>query len=208
MSAKFQSVFRGLAAFICAIAITLTFAAQQARAASDAEAYIQQTGDEASAILNNDSLSDSAKRDAISHMIDTRLDLDRIAKFTLGKYARTATDAEKAEYVPLLKQYVINFYVNNLVTYHKVKVKVTGSTDRGGDQGTIVGSQIFAGADQPVAANWWVVAGKSGPTIFDAQFHGIWIAQNLRSTLVTVMDESGGKVSAGIAKLREQINGA
>jgi len=193
-----------------AAAMYLAFAvgaAPRAHAADDAAAYVQGVADEATGILNNSGLSESAKRDALSKMIDTHLDLDKIARFTLGKYARIATDAEKAEYIPLLKQYVINFYVNNLVKYHDVKFKIIRSIDKGA-QGTIVVSSIAAGSDEPNEADWRVVKGPNGFSIFDANIQGLWVAQNLEQTIVPYVDEHGGKVTAAIEKLREQVNSA
>jgi phospholipid transport system substrate-binding protein len=210
MSATHRWFSRGLAATVATI--TLFFAASVAAPAgadANSEAYIQKVASEVTDILNNKTTSKSAKEAALTSMIDSRLDLDRIAKFTLGKYARVATDAEMAQYIPLLKQYVINFYVDNLVNYHDVSLKVKGSVDLGGEKGSVVKSAIASGADAPVDANWWVVTGKDGNLrVFDAQLQGLWVAQNLRSTLAAVMDNGGGKVSVGIEELRKKVNAA
>jgi phospholipid transport system substrate-binding protein len=208
MNARRLGLDRGLAWVLSALALIFALTASaQATAADDATAYVQKVADEATAIINNNSTSDAAKREALSKMIDTHLDLDKIAKFTLGKYARVATDAEEAQYVPLLKQYVINFYVNNLVKYHDVKFKIVRAIDKG-KQGVVVISSIAAGSDQPKEADWRVVNGPSGLSIFDANIEGLWVALNLQSTLVPYMDEHGGKVSAAIERLRQQVNSA
>ena len=208
MSAVATQLTRSFAALCLALVFVFAAVASPARADAAAETYIKTAADEATSILNSKTLSKDAKKDALTKMIDTRLDLDAIAKFTLGKYARVATDAEKAEFTPLLKQYVINFYVNNLVNYHDVKFKVTGSIDRPGTQGVVVTSKLAAGSDEPVDAVWWVRQSSSGPRIFDVQLQGIWVAQSLRSELDSVMGNGGGKVSVGITDLRSKVNAA
>ena len=207
MSANAQ-LARGFVAFCLAVAFMLAAASAPARADAAAEKYIRTAADEATGILNSTTMSKDAKKVGLTKMIDTRLDLDAIAKFTLGKYARVATDAEKAEFIPLLKQYVINFYVNNLVNYTDVSFKVTGSQDRPNNQGSIVSSKLSAGRDEPTDAIWWVRSTQAGMRIFDVQLQGIWVAQSLRSELDSVMGNQGGKVSAGIADLRAKVSSA
>ena len=196
-----------LAAFALVL-VMLALLPSLARADTTAEAYIKTAADEATSILNNKTMSKDNKKDALTKMIDERLDLDAIAKFTLGKYARIATPEQKAEFAPLLKQYVINFYVNNLVNYSDVKFQVTGSVDRPNNQGTIVQSKLASGGDEPVDAVWWVRQTDSGPRIFDVELQGIWVAQNLRSELDSVMGNNGGQVSVGIADLKSKVNAA
>jgi len=208
MSANALQLARGLAGLCLAVVFLFTTGTAPARADAAAETYIKNAADEATAILNSKTMSNDAKKQALSKMIDTRLDLDAIAKFTLGKYARVATDAEKAEFTPLLKQYVINFYVNNLVNYRDVSFKVTGSQDRPNNQGSIVSSKLAAGHDEPVDAIWWVRPSQDGLRVFDVQLQGIWVAQSLRSELDSVMGNKGGKVSAGIEDLRAKVNSA
>ncbi len=199
---------RNFAALCLALVFLFSLAPSLAHADSAAETYIKSAADEATSILNSTTMSKDAKKAALTKMIDQRLDLNAIAKFTLGKYARVATDAEKAEFTPLLKQYVINFYVNNLVNYSDVKFNVTGSVDRPGNQGTIVKSKLAAGGDAPVDAIWWVRQTDSGTRIFDVQLQGIWVAQSLRSELDSVMGNGGGKVSVGIADLKSKVDAA
>ena len=200
---------RNFAALCLAVVFLSALMPSLARADSGAETYIKGAADEATAILNSKTMSKDAKKAALTKMIDTRLDLDAVAKFTLGKYARVATDAEKAEFTPLLKQYVINFYVNNLVNYSDISFKVTGSIDRPNNQGTIVQSKLAAGRDEPVDAVWWVRQSSSdGLRIFDVQLQGIWVAQSLRSELDSVMGNGGGKVSVGIADLKSKVDAA
>ena len=209
MSANAMHLARSFVAICLAVVFSFAAGIAPARADAAAESYIKAAADEATSILNNKSTSKDAKKAALTKMIDTRLDLDAIAKFTLGKYARVATDAEKAEFTPLLKQYVINFYVNNLVNYNDVSFKLTGSQDRPGNQGSIVSSKLSAGHDEPVDAIWWVRKSTSdGLRVFDVQLQGIWVAQSLRSELDSVMGNKGGKVRAGIDDLRAKVNSA
>lgn len=208
MSDAFKRARTFAAPWLALVAVLFALMPSLARADAAAESYIKTAADEATSILNSKTMSKDAKKAALTKMIDTRLDLDAIAKFTLGKYARVATDAEKAEFAPLLKQYVINFYVNNLVNYSDVKFKVTGSVDRPNNQGTIVQSELASGSDEPVDAVWWVRQSSDGPRIFDVQLQGIWVAQSLRSELDSVMGNGGGKVSVGIADLKSKVDAA
>src|SRR5215475_8978492 len=67
-------------------------------AGSPVEAYATQTIDQGLALLNNKSLSAPQKDAELRNYLKTTLDIDRIAMFTLGPAAQTATPADLDAY--------------------------------------------------------------------------------------------------------------
>ena len=190
--------------------IILAVSPQAARAESPAQSYVQNLADQVTAILNSKALTEDAKGAQLRDMIDRDLDMERIAKFTLGKYRRSATDSELSEFVPLFKDYALNLFQGDLskasgdaVQQDKeFKVKVIGAQDLGGDKGTIVTSAIQTDAPDPVKLNWWVIPSGDRQTIIDVQIEGVWLAQSLREQFVALIDQNGGKVSTVIDHLK------
>lgn len=169
--------------------------------------YVKSLAEKVMTIVNNDALSQGQKESRLGTVIDTNLDIDRIAKFTLGKYRRIASANEMKQFIPLFRKYAVGLYQTRLSQYHGgAKFKVTGSEARGNGQGTIVHSTVSTGDQpQPYNLDWWVVDIKGEPTIIDVNIEGVWMAQNLRSQFVSVMDQHGGKVSALIDQLKGMI---
>jgi phospholipid transport system substrate-binding protein len=197
----------GLAVMAVAfVALAMVPRAAQAAESQDV-AYVHSLAQKVMDIVNDSALSQSQKETRLGTVIDTNLDIVRIAKFTLGKYRRVASSAEMDQFIPLFRKYAVGLYQARLSQYHGgAQFKVTSSEARANGQGTIVHSTVSTG-DQPQPYNleWWVVDIKGQPTIIDVNIEGVWMAQNLRSQFVSVMDQHGGKVSALIDQLKGMI---
>lgn len=195
-----------LAPAALAMAITLTFACLSvpAHAAdSDAEAFIQQAADDAMAVINDDSLSHSAKKDKIGDIVDEYVDVEAIANYALGRHRRSASAAELSEFHDLFREYITNYYVENLSSLEGATLKVTGSRTLGGNQGTIVSSVAKAEGTEETEIDWRVRDGQ----IIDVKVASFWMALSLREQLDDVISRNGGKVSAAIDRLREMAEG-
>jgi len=90
-------------AVIALAAIGLTFGAAPANADDAAEDYIQGILDEAEPILGE--TDEVVMFEGIAEFVDKYVDMRRVGLFTLGQYARRVTAGQRAEFLPLFKQY-------------------------------------------------------------------------------------------------------
>ena len=129
----------------------------------------------------------------------------RIARFTLGPFARKISDEEFATYQQLLNELIIKVYANRLGEYGNEKVVVGRSQSK--KKNFIVNSQIeFDNGRQPIAVDWWLYREKDGGfSLFDVRVIGVWMAQEQRDSFASVLKNNRGDISALLGHIRKQI---
>lgn len=195
-------------AFVLAVGC-LTFSTAATANDQAAEAFVSDISTRAIAIISDKSADSKAREAAFGKMLDENADMQKIAAFALGQYVRLPTQEQKAEYLDLVRNFVVKVYVTRLSDYHNEKLIVTGSQPKGSNQ-AIVNSQInFTNGREPVTVTWWLIKNPSGSyKIFDVNVVGIWLAQEQRSTFTSVIANHNGKFSFLLDHLKSQITTA
>ncbi len=167
-----------------------------------AETFVAGVLTEANVLFNS---TDKAARDAgIEALVDKYVDMDRVARFALGQYARQASDAQMAEYGPLFRNYATSVYQATLAEYTGEKLEVVDSVVRS-ERDIIVNSKVVgakAGSQYAdLVVHWRVYRGQDGAqSVVDAGASGVWLAIEQQSTFKSVIANNGGG-SAGIDAL-------
>lgn len=170
----------------------------------EAETYVQGVANQVTDVLAS-SRSEPDKEQAIRAMIDSDLDGEAIAKYTLGKLWRQATPEEFSQFVGLLKQYASGFYQGRLNEYSGAKLKVSGSIANG-LKAVVVGSAVekLKNGD-PVYLDWLVIRSGSSFKLIDFRVAGVWIARSWGDQFASIIDKNGGKFQALNDHLKQQI---
>jgi len=169
---------------------------------SAAEQFVQSGAQRVISLLADRGMSDGQKQAAFRRAIDELADVPRITNFVLGKYARTITPAQRAQFAPVFRAYAERVYRNRLNDYHGETLKVVGSTLRKpGD--VVVNTQVTGGQlSQPVPVSWRVLGGPTGWKVVDVQFKGIWLAITQQQDFVSTIDNAHGDINVLIEQLR------
>jgi phospholipid transport system substrate-binding protein len=194
-----------LAAPVLSAALPAPVHAQAAARDATAEAFVQTQASQALSILNS-SQPLAAKRQTFRALVDQVADVPRITSFVLGKYARSATSAQRAEFAPLFRAYANNVYESRLGQYKGETLKVTGSVARApGD--VVVASQVGGGQlKTPSKVNWRLLKGADGRwRAVDVQVEGVWLAITQQQDFVSTIDNAGGNVDVLIGQLKKQV---
>jgi ABC-type transporter MlaC component len=185
-------------------------AATPALADQAAERFVGGMLDEANAIFQS---GDRAARDAgVERLVDKYVDMNRVAMFCLGQYARVITDAQKAAYLPLFRRYSTTVYQQALADYSGQRLAVTGSVDRS-EKDIIVGSKIEGAKEgdpySDLVVSWRVYRSDDGRmAIIDAGADGVWLAIEQQSQFKSVIANNGGGtagIDALIAELKAKL---
>ena len=179
------------------------FAADQSAAAADPAALISNLGSRALAVLGKGT-SEPQRVARFRELLHEDFDVPGIARFVLGRYWNTATEAQRAEFVKLFDEYIAMVYANRLAEYTGETFKVTGSRPEAGG-GAIVTSQILrpSGA-APVKVDWRLTGDNGSYKIADVLVDGISMAVTQRSEFASVIQHNGGQVQGLIAMLRQK----
>ena len=104
--------------------IVLAYTAPAPAQASNPQDFVQNMGDKAFASLSEEGLSQDQRTERFRGLLNESFDLPRIARFTLGRYWRTATDEEKTEFIALFEKFVIQAYSNRFQDMSGQKLNV------------------------------------------------------------------------------------
>jgi phospholipid transport system substrate-binding protein len=194
----------------CAILAGSMFAVAPARAASattPTEMFVQENIDKGYNILNNTKLTKDQRHQQFHAFIVGLTDMRRIGIFTLGQYARGASQAELDAFITSFTEYAVAVYETRLGKYTGQTFRITGSIQRAADD-VVVNTDVVSttnAAAEPFKAAFRVRKTSDGRFILtDIQVEGIWLALSQRSDFTGFLQQHGGKLSDLITDLNRQ----
>lgn len=205
-SPRLRVALLGLALTAPAAGAVLAPAAAHAQGQRDAgaEQFVQTEAQRGLSILRGGS-STAAEKAQFRAFVDQAADVPRITEFVLGRYNRTLTPAQKADFARAFRGYANGVYESRLGQYHGQTLKVTGSTARKpGD--VVVTSQVVGGGSTPVRVDWRVIRGGAGWKVVDVNVSGVWLAITEQQDFASTLSNNGGDIQVLINQLRSQTH--
>ena len=151
-----------------------------------------------------------------SHMVQEKLqyfrallrqdfDLDGIARFTLGPYWRTASEADRQEFRRVLEDYLLITYGQRLQQMGAGggTLRVTGSRPIPG--GAIVSSEIISPDRPPIKVDWRLGVHEGLWKIDDVAIEGVSMVISQRAEFGATIQRSGGVIGGLLAAMRAVI---
>jgi phospholipid transport system substrate-binding protein len=177
--------------------------AQRARDAS-AEAFLQAQAQRAIGILANRSLSRPEKTAQFRAFVDQVVDVPRVTTFVLGKYARVASPAQRAQFAQVFRAYASGVYERRLGDYGGERVQVTGSAVR--RPGDVVVTTLISGGElsKPETVRWRLVRAGASWRVVDVEVRGVYLAVTQQADFTSTLDNAGGDINVLINQLRRQ----
>lgn len=195
---------------VVALALTAPAALAQSTTAEDAEAFVQTQANqviETLSELQSGQTDLDAVRQDFRNRIDELADVDRISNFVLGRYRRTASEADLAEFRTAFRNYAISVYESELSAYAGQQLDVTGSVTRNpGDY--VVRSRVYGGPEgEEFEVNWRILETDGDLKAVDVEVLGVWLAQTQREQILSVIGDNGGDITAATQMLRNREPG-
>jgi phospholipid transport system substrate-binding protein len=192
-------------AFGAYVLVAFLFAIPVHAAAAEAENFIRNMGSKAFASLGEEGISEQERIERFEGLLEEAFDLPRIARFTLGRYWRVATDEEKKEYIDLFEKFVVQAYANRFRDLSGKKLNVLQSRDVSATQALVL-SEIVIPNQPSVKINWRVRSKDDTHKITDVMVEGISMSVTQRDEFVSVIRQTGGKVAGLINALRKKTS--
>ena len=193
-----RSPISALSAFVL---LLLVYASPAA--AANSENFVKSLGDKAFASLGEQGISQDERIKRFQELLNNAFDLPRIARFTLGRYWRVATDAEKAEFVELFEKFVIQAYSARFQDLSGKKLTVIQSREVSATQALVL-SEILMPGKPSFKINWRVHSKDTQHKIVDVMVEGISMSVTQRDEFAAVIRQTGGKVDGLIKALRRK----
>jgi phospholipid transport system substrate-binding protein len=197
---------RRLLAFAAVIALVSAgrFAPAYAQAAG-ADAFIKTFADDLVGIVNGAGAT-ASKKAALGPVIDSNVDVARIARFCLGRFWTTASAAQQSEYTTLFHQVLLNEISGHLGDYRGVSYSMTGDTSQGTD--TLVGTLINRPNAPSVNVKWVVDRSAGASKVVDVIAEGTSMRLTQRNDYASYLSQHGNSIDALIAALKKQLAAA
>jgi phospholipid transport system substrate-binding protein len=171
--------------------------------AASPQDFVKNMGDKAFSSLSEEGLSQDQRTQRFRELLNEAFDLPRIARFTLGRYWRTATDEEKTEFIDLFEKFVIQAYSNRFRDMSGQKLNVINAREVSASQALVL-SEIEIPGKAPVKINWRVRSKDDVHKIVDVMVQGISMSVTQRDEFAAVIRQTGGKVGGLIKALRRK----
>ncbi len=167
--------------------------------------FVENLADRAIATATAD-LTDAQARKEIRELLYDGFAVKGIARYVLGRHWRAASDEERAEYLQLFEDVVIDTSASRLSRYSGESVEVVkavaAASPNPKEQAAIVRSLIHLSGDTSVRVDWRVASLGDNYKITDVILEGVSLANTYRDEFASVVRRNGMK--GLLADLREQ----
>lgn len=189
---------RFLIAFPAALLVRPAFAAIDVPAAG---AFINKLLTDVLALVNSSAADKAARLQAV---MDASVDIPGIAQFCVGRFWRTATPAQRAEYTELFHQVLTHNVLARVGEYQGTSFTMGATVAK--DEGFAVSTNLMRPNNAPNKVDW-IVADVGGPKVIDVSAEGTSLRLTQRSDYQAFITKNGGNLQALIDALKKQAAG-
>lgn len=197
-----RTVLAGFAAFALA---TIAFHPGFADSSADATAFIQGMSDQAIASLTPPGISRDEREARARSLLNDNFAVPAIGQFVLGRYWRTASAEERAEYLRLFEDLIVGTYVDRFSRYSGERLRVGNAVTDEDSGDVMVYSEITRPAGAPVQVGWRVRRVPPSFKVVDVVVEGVSMGQTQRSDFASVIRNNGGSVAALLDEMRRRV---
>lgn len=144
-----------------------------------------------------------AKRAALAKVVDVRVNVEAVARFCLGRFWRTASAPQQAEYTQLFRRWLIRSVTEKVGEYQGVTYTMGKAARREAD--VAVSTIVNRPGNAPNKVDW-VVDAEGPPMVIDVIAEGTSLRLTQRSDYAAFMSRNGNNVQALIEALKQQAS--
>jgi len=180
------------------VSLAVATGAAHANPATD---FVNSFGGRLAGVVNSKEPLEQKKKEVLP-LLKENVDIAGIGRYCLGKYWRTATQAQRDKYLSLFDQVLVNTITDQIGSYQGVSFRVTSTTT------TPEGERVNALIDRPgqPEVNMQLVIGGNPPKVMDMYGEGASLRMNQRSDYSSYLARHNGDVDALNAALERQLS--
>jgi ABC-type transport system involved in resistance to organic solvents, auxiliary component len=175
---------------------------------TEAKVFIEQLSEQAIAALTPPEISREERERRCRDLLRANFAVETIGQFVLGRHWRTATPEERAEFMTLFEDFIVDTYADRFSRYTGQKLDVYDATTEPETGDALVKSQIQRASGAPVQVGWRVRQMPEGLRIVDVSVEGVSMGVTQRSDFASVIRNNGGTVAGLIDEMRKRVRSA
>jgi phospholipid transport system substrate-binding protein len=191
-----------IAAAAFALIVIWIAPAPGARAAQDAGSFVAALGTQGIQALGSQ-VSSSERLARLRQLLQQDFDLPGIGLFALGRYRSSATPQEQQEFFRLYPDFTVRALSMRLDEFGGASLRVVGRRSVANE--TVVNSEIVRSDGRRVPFDWYLTDSDGQYRITDVVVAGVSMKIALRDQFASWIQGNGGRFSALLAVLRQQI---
>jgi phospholipid transport system substrate-binding protein len=175
----------------------------RAQSATDrASAFVKATGEKLVGVVNGPGAS-AQKRQMLTQIIDSTVDVDGVAKFCLGRFWKQASPEQQQHYVAIFHQVLVTNITSKLGEYKGVTFTMSRSEP---DGDTVKVDTIVNRPNNPPTNVQWVISNAgSGPKIVDVVAEGTSLRLTQRSDYASYLSHNNNDIDKLISAMQQQV---
>ena len=174
-------------------------------AAEKARVFVKATADKLLAVVNGPG-TPQQKRDTMTQIIETAVDVDGVARFCLGRFWRTASAEQQKRYTGLFHQVLVTNITAKLGDYQGVRFTLGRAQQR--DQDAVVSSVIERPNNPPTNVDWIISNPAGDPKIIDVVAEGTSLRLTQREDYASYLMHNNNSIDALISAMHQQVASA
>jgi phospholipid transport system substrate-binding protein len=165
-------------------------------ATADAQAAVQDLAAGIWQSLGRNDLSEPARIDAITALLENATDVELLSRLVLARYWQRLDDEQRVRYQTLFRDVVMRNFAIRLNDYAKdaqgpfeERFTIISSAPAG-KQDVLVRSRVRPQTGKTLAVDWRLREGDDGPVIIDMIIEGVSLLVSQRSEFAAVIERS------------------
>ncbi|MBQ8346089.1 MAG: ABC transporter substrate-binding protein [Alphaproteobacteria bacterium] len=185
------------------LAFCALMAAVPARAAdaAGAEAFAQKLADEIMRDVVKSKTSLEQKQNAFRKIFLSAVNIKSTARFTLGRYARTANPEQLQAYTDALTNNIIYTWTERFNNYAGETIAFNGSRKSDGGDFYVTSKIDIPNTENDVEIIWRIVDKKDELKLADLVVEGVSMLMSYRNEYTSVLQQNGGDIAALVKQL-------
>ncbi|MGI9386091.1 MAG: MlaC/ttg2D family ABC transporter substrate-binding protein, partial [Methyloligellaceae bacterium] len=202
---------QNLCAFICSIFFIamLWNSIGLAQTKSDGpKAFVTQLGERTIGFLSKENGTRESREHQLRDLLREGFAVDRIGRFVLGKYRRTAQPEKVQEFVKVFEDYIVSLYASQFTRYGGETFEVQRVVKSSRARDSMVVTKILpADGREPLRLDFQVRRIGDEFKIMDVRIEGVSMILAQRDEFSAYIGKNNGSVDALISALRQRIAG-
>jgi phospholipid transport system substrate-binding protein len=174
-----------------------------AQSAGGAAGFVKSTGDQLVRVVDTGGSSEQ-KAAALAQIIDSRVDVNGIARFCLGRFWRMATPQQQQQYLELFHRVLVSSIDAKMGEYRGVTFTI-GRTVAQAD-GQVVSTIINRPGQAPADVDWVVQNVNGAPKIVDVIADGTSLRLTQRSDYSSFIVHNNESIQALLDAMKKQVS--